>query len=181
MIFLSAGHNNKDTGAEYKGFSEYPEALRWVSIIKEYFDNNQAMIVPTGSLSEKVEFINTYAKTLPGEHLAVEIHFNAAMDTDGNHVGEGSETLYFPGSSKGKKTAQLIQSELSEVFRPDRGVKEGWYQASPNKGALYFLKKTSCTALIIEPEFIHHVDKIRKFRCDGCRAIVEALRAWEKI
>jgi hypothetical protein len=57
----------------------------------------------------------------------------------------------------------------------DRGAKEGWYQMNPQKGPDYFLKATNCTALILEPEFIEHRDRIVGKREDGARAIADAI------
>jgi hypothetical protein len=81
-----------------------------------------------------------------------------------------------PGSDAGLDLASAVQNRLKFIFPPGRGVKEGWYQMNPAKGADYFLVHTVCTAIIVEPEFIHHQDKIQNLRTVACHAIAEALR-----
>lgn len=176
MIFLSAGHDPTSKGASYMNFNEFDEASKWVDMISSYFSETEISTVPAGSLRDKVRYINTMAKVFPGAHIAVEVHFNSAKNADGINIGSGSETLYYPGSEKGEKFARIMQKHLSEIFKPNRGVKEGWYQGNPEKGALFFLKSTKCPALIIEPEFIHKEPVIKGNRVKGCNAVVRALK-----
>ncbi len=170
MICLSAGHHPTKPGACFGAFCEHDEAVRWVDIVCQIIGDD-AIRVPPGVLKDKVEFINA---RLP--LLAVEIHFNAAVDADGNSVGQGCETLYYPNSEIGKDYAGIIQRHLAPVFPPDRGIKEGWYRMDPKRGPDYFLRKTRCPAIIVEPEFIHHRDTISQHRLAGCQALAEALR-----
>lgn len=172
MLLISAGHRPEAQGASYMGFSEWPEAMKWATEIVNLMPR-ESLLVPTGHLREKVKFINEHAPL-----LAVEIHFNSAVNRAGKHVGEGSESLYCPGSKKGKRLAEDIQKHLSPLFKPDRGAKEGWYQMNPANGPDFFLKATICPAVIIEPEFIQHKEKITENRTDGCRAIVNAIMEW---
>ena len=182
MILVSAGHHPTKPGACYQGFCEHDEALRWARDICEILTDEHALMVPPSTLKEKVSFINARKCD-----LAVEIHFNSAkqwvdLDNDGLvdegedvHVGRGSETLYYPSSVRGKAAARIVQHALASVFEPDRGIKEGWYRLNPKYGADYFLRKTKCTALILEPEFIHRKHLIIGKRGDACFAIADAL------
>lgn len=172
MILVSAGHRPGAQGASYMGFSEWPEAMVWASKIVEMLPR-ESLLVPTGHLRDKVKFINEHSPS-----VAIEIHFNSAVSRAGENVGEGSETLYFPGSKTGRRLAETVQKHLSPIFKPDRGAKEGWYQMNPANGPDFFLKATACPAVIIEPEFIHLKDKITAGRDSGCAAIVAALREW---
>lgn len=168
MILVSAGHHPYRKGASYKNWYEYDEAKIWASLISNKL-GQYGMVVPPGLLPEKVDFVNSQSPD-----LAVEIHFNAAMK-DGVNVGEGSETLYCPGSMKGRRAAAIVQESVSQIFRPNRGTKEGWYKMDRNKGPDYFLAKTRCPALIVEPEFIQHKEKIQDNRDAACAAIAQAL------
>jgi len=167
-IFISAGHYNESRGAHFEDFYEYPETVYWATqIVRELQNKNlKAEFAPVGSLSEKIHHINH-----ANPDVAVEIHFNA----DTKQAGKGSETLYCPGSSEGKKFAELVQDELAELFEPSRGVKEGWYQLNPEKGPDRFLKYTACPAIIVEPEFVHHKRKIIDNRKEGCKAIARGI------
>jgi N-acetylmuramoyl-L-alanine amidase len=180
MILISAGHSPKEKGACFDNFCEYDEALLWaINIVREleYMDI-KSRIVPTGSLGKKVRFINKQSDAI----AAIEVHFNSAM-RNGKHVGQGTETLYCPGSINGKILAGAIQKYLWPLFSYDRGIKEGWYRMDRpghkdypgdidgDEKPDYFLKYTKCPAIIIEPEFIHHKDFIVKKRVPASRQI----------
>lgn len=156
MIFVSAGHYPAAPGARYGRFIEHDEAVIWAELLVEELGGS-GILVPTGFLREKVDFIN---RRIMNGDIAIEIHFNAAKDSSGKNVGRGSETLYYPGSVKGKLLAETCQSVLATYFLPDRGVKEGWYRMDPERGPDFFLAKTKCPAVIVEPEFVHRNDLI---------------------
>ena len=182
MILISAGHYPQKPGACFGDFCEHEEAAKWADLITAILTEDKAIRVPSMTLDYKVNFINMHNPV-----LAVEIHFNSAKqwkDMNNNglvdegemfHVGSGCETLYYPGSKKGKQAAEVIQAAISGIFTPDRGVKEGWYGMNPANGPDYFLKRTKCTSLIIEPEFIDRKSKIITNRKKACEAIAEAL------
>jgi len=182
MILISAGHHPTKPGACYDGFCEHDEALRWAVEIFTLLTPMRALLVPAGTLKEKVAFINARKCD-----FAIEIHFNSAKqwvdenhngvvdEGEDHHVGKGCETLYYPGSEKGKAAAQIIQTALAPLFPPSRGVKEGWYRMNPKFGPDYFLKKTKCTSLIVEPEFIHRKELITERRSEACEALAFAL------
>ena len=178
-ILISAGHNPKHPGAKVADFIEHDEAVLWQRRTLELLHDLSADSVPTGTLREKVNYLNS-RKPL----LMVEIHFNdAAADknndgeiTDDEHFGRGCETLYMPGSTKGRLCADLVQNELTQFLTPDRGVKEGYYQMNPAKGPDFILKETSCTALIVEPGFAVNYRKIQENREKGCIALAVGIR-----
>lgn len=173
QVAISAGHYPLSPGACFGDFCEHQEALQWVSRLLHRLGGS-AVSVPVGTLGEKVRFINDINAA-----LALEVHFNGAwVDKNGNkkqdpgeEVGKGSETLYYPGSEKGKLVAGIVQSALGSIFAPDRGVKEGWYKMDKARGPDFFLAKTKCVSLIIEPEFIHNKDKIIEKRMEACEAL----------
>lgn len=170
IIEVSAGHHPASPGARYRGFSEHQEALLWASIIVRNI-GPMAGLVPVGVLKEKIAWINSQKEC----HLAVEIHFNSARNTNGLNIGDGSETLYYPGSEKGHLAALGVQALLSPICDPDRGAREGWYRMNKASGPDYFLSRTRVTSLIIEPEFIHRTEEVIPVREQACRAIAQAL------
>lgn len=190
MIYLSAGHNEARQGASFGDVTEFKLTTKWVDVIAGLL-GDRCVRVPGGSLPSKINFINNRTES---RDLAVEIHFNSAKqwkdwDKDGLidpgemvHVGRGSESLYYPGkvpsdrgSVKGKKAAFYIQDVLGRIFPPNRGAKPGWYQMNPAKGPDYFLARTDCVAIIIEPEFIDNLDAINSNFDIACHAIANAL------
>lgn len=170
MIAISIGHHPYAKGASYEKRNEYDIAKVWASHLTNML-GDKAMLVPTGTLKEKVMFINN----MDNVNVAVEIHFNSAVNSDGENIGKGSETLYYPHSKEGRQLAETLQESLSRVFPPNRGAKEGWYQMNKSKGADYFLSRTKCVAVIVEPDFIHRYELIDENMKSGCAAIANAL------
>lgn len=173
LMMISAGHYPAAPGACFEGYCEHEEAVRWVSEIA-YRYGEGIMIVPTGVLQSKVAFINEHNPA-----FVLEVHFNyATKNVNGvpEPVGRGCETLYCPGSVKGEAAAKIIQGAIAEVFPPSRGVKEGYYRMNRANGPDFLLARTRCPAVIVEPEFMHHKDKIQAQRMEGCIALANALR-----
>ena len=184
-VLLSAGHYPEAPGAchpakDKGGFCEHAEAQKWVKVLASILESQcEVEIVPTGKLGSKVSWINAQ----PDTDVVLEIHFNAC----GGCPAKGSESLYFPGSTRGKKIAQMVQRELSKVFPPNRGAKEGWYgmdrpgvkdypgDVEGDETPDYLLRKTKAVACIVEPEFIHNQKTIEQNREEGCIAIAAAV------
>lgn len=174
MILLSAGHYPRKPGACFGAFCEHEEAVLWCNYVMR---DIKAMgyacdVTKTGRLSNKVVELEKVKAS-----LSVEIHFNSARDSQGKHVGQGTETLYYPNSFLGKLSAIEVQVRLAPVFGRDRGIKEGWYQMNPDKGADHFLRARGTTCLIIEPEFIQFEQKIISYRGPGSKSIAQGLIA----
>jgi len=174
MILISAGHHPGKRGAHFEDFYEHDEAVLWATLIVHNL-GSEGMLVPADVLRKKVNFINAMRPS-----IAMEIHFNSAVDEDGKHVGRGCETLYYPGSVEGKKIADRVQATLANIFPPDRGVKEGWYRMNKDFGPDYFLARTSCASIIIEPEFVHRKDIIETNRIEACAKLAETLRGYSE-
>lgn len=185
MILLSAGHHPGDKGAvkfDDNSFNEYDEARKWVVALGGELSllGLRYHSVPTGALSSKIKYINNFDEPVL---MALEIHFNSAA----NYRAVGSETLYCPGSVKGKEYATKIQDAMAKVFKPSRGVKEGWYRQDKPGHVDYagdvegdekkdaFLSQTKPVSLILEPEFIHNRGIIVANRDRVCKLIAGAI------
>lgn len=182
MILLSAGHYPAASGACFGDFCEHAEALRWVertaALIRQHA---RVDLVPAGALAAKVAHVNSYRHE--PVRVACEIHFNS----DPSRKGHGSETLYCPGSVKGRRAAEIVQRALGAVLPPDRGIKEGWYRMDKpghedypgdvegDEKPDYFLSATNPMALIVEPAFIHDREMIELMRAEACEALASAL------
>lgn len=169
-IFISAGHKNDSDGANFKEeFFEHSEAVIWRNIICELLAIEP---VPVGTLKDKIKYINSKSTK---DSVAIEIHFNSAMNKKKEYVGKGCETLHYPNSKNGIVLANKIHGQIAASFYPDRGIKVGYYQMNTKKPIDYFLAKTKCPSIIIEPEFIHRNDLIIRNRGTCCRNIARAL------
>lgn len=172
MIFISAGHHPAAPGATFERFTEYDEAVIWAERLSEKLEPNSSL-VPTGTLKSKVAYINT--RIMNGD-IALEIHFNSAKNAEGEHIGRGCETLYYPGSEKGENIANKCQEALEIPFPPNRGAKEGWYRMDPKRGPDFFLARTKCPAVIIEPDFVHRCELIIENRDMAIGLLAETLQ-----
>lgn len=207
IIFISAGHFPAQPGAVYDGFVEHDEAMVWAKRIVELLGGEGVMLVPTGFLKDKVAFINARAtpgSVCAEIHFNDAVRWRD-KDQDGvvdagelEHVGEGAETLYCPvppGTPRGAKLAAAIQDAIEHLFPykwvdhnrngvqekdelTARGIKEGWYRMDKTKGPDFILARTTCTTVIVEPEFVQRKDRILKHREAACAAIATALRTF---
>jgi len=190
MIFLSAGHYPSKPGASHERFVEHDEAMIWIlSLAKELASlGTESLVVPTGILRIKVDFINN--RIMNGD-IAIEIHFNSfkiwedanrdgiITDDELKHAGRGCESLYYPGSSRGHEIAEALGLCLAEFYAPYRGSKEGWYRLNKANGPDFFLARTTCPAVILEPEFVHRSEIIISNRDDAIKALAETLKEIE--
>jgi len=195
IVLVSAGHHGRARGAVFEGFSEYPETSIWadalVTAINEMKETRHhplladypaAMRIQSGLLRDKVVEVNEICKASP-VFCAIEIHFNSAAAAN----VRGSETLYAPGSQRGRGIAQIVQRYLAKTFPPDRGIKEGWYRmdrpgiidyqgdVDGDEKIDFWLRKTQCPALIVEPEFIQNNGLITGKREEGITQLAEGV------
>ncbi len=175
QIITTAGHYHANPGATHEGFSEWPETAEWAHLIAQNLKELgvTATMVAGGRLSGKANTVNSLGNRYDGDSIFISVHFNSYS---GKKKVSGSETLYCPGSTKGKKLATEVQKVLSRVMdNNDRGVIEGYYQMNKAKGVDYILRETVCPAIIIEPEFIQCKDNIIDKKVEACKAIAEML------
>lgn len=195
-IAISAGHHKDAPGAIYVegsprkiAFTEHEEALLWQDMLGRALYSVDSFLVPPTKLGEKVEAVNR-----ENCKLAVEVHFNSAVNNHGKHIGSGSMTLYCPsafsGNDRGKKLAEAIQGFLGQVFPPNRGAREGWYKldvpgvqewvgdVEGDEVPDYLLKATACPAVIVEPEYVHHYRDIQSKRLAGVEAIANGVKEY---
>ena len=179
-VAFSFAHNPDRPGAKWEGLEEHSTSRRWTRRIVELLQHNgvDAVIVPHHSLRGKVEAINEL-----GADLALEVHFNGC----GGCGAKGAETLYYPGSAKGRAAAEAVHAFVAKAASRDRGIKEGWYRqdhpgqvdydgdVEGDERVLYFLQKTNCPALILEPEFIEQGKQIKRREMGLCRAIADGI------
>lgn len=175
-VFIAAGHHPERPGAGFEGFYEHDEAERWLDEMFTLDPEQRTLVrVPTGALEKKCNFINYRCKVTD---VAIELHFNSAVNADGEHVGAGCESLFMPGSPSSERLAKVCQDVLGPMLPPSRGLLAGWYRQDEKRGAYFFLQRTRCAAAILEPEFVHRRDVIQSKRPIVARALARALGAY---
>jgi len=186
VIFLSAGHYPSKPGASHERFVEHDEAVIWVTQLAVALAELgvESLVVPVGILRTKVDFINS--RIMNGD-IAIEIHFNSfkiwkdanrdgvVTDDEMKHAGRGCESLYYPGSSRGRKISEALGLCLAKFYAPYRGSKEGWYRLNKDNGPDFFLARTTCTAVILEPEFVHRAEIINNNRDQAILSLAKSL------
>jgi N-acetylmuramoyl-L-alanine amidase len=149
-VAISAGHYPQAKGAYNKtyGLHEhdlcYGFALNIVALLKDL--DIPTLLVPTGTLSKKVTFINKNNCL-----FAVEVHLNSAK-----FVATGTECLFYSRSELGKVLAQTLQVELVDALKlRNRGV-------VPRK-KLTFLSRTVCPAVLTESLFLNNDEEVELY------------------
>lgn len=146
-VFVAAGHYPSSPGVVNGNFNliEHLEAAKVVNeLMKIDRGGFEYKAIKPAPLSEKVGFVNTQ-DVIFDHAVAIEVHFNSNEGA----AGQGIETLYYPGSKAGMALATCLHDRLCDAlpFFP-RGIKE--------RGDLYFLRKTTPPAVIIEVLFLNN-------------------------
>ena len=143
-IVVDAGHGGSDPGAVgVNGLQEKSVTLPIAKRIQELLVGAGAKVTMTRttdtylSLTERVRIADR-----TDADIYVSIHINSATSSSAH----GLETYHYPGSSKGRKLASAIESELVKALGwTDRGVKTAYF---------YVLKYTDMVAALAEIGFI---------------------------
>jgi len=142
-VVIDPGHGGKDPGSHAYGLVEKDLTLDLAHRLQRILTSKGVTTTLTRttdefiSLEDRAKVANSSAKT-----IFISLHFNAHTDRSIS----GTETLYWPGSEKGRKLASYIQSELGRrLVTRNRGFK-------PER--LKVLEETKCTAALIECGFI---------------------------
>lgn len=187
MIFLSAGHYPARPGVRLGPVTEHEIVyeLVWKMIDRDPFVPS-AEHVPTGTLAEKIAWINQ--RTSGMDDLAVELHLNSVQGYDSEKppgpsftrrtpYPYGCECWYYRWSSASETAAATIQNHLSSSW----GELVPGYQGRGirRSAGLRLLRDTKCRAVIVEIEFVWNAAAVLAFAdhlvdalADG---IVEAL------
>ena len=149
-IALSAGHYPAAPGARYNGIIEHYYCMDVLDICFNMYERDADLYqhyelfrVPTGTLREKVKVVNDASCD-----AAIELHLNAVSDPSAG----GTLTLY-SGTEGSLRLAEAIHGKLLQLGLRNRGIVIGYYRLDPKRPLDYFLRKTVCPAVILEPAF----------------------------
>lgn len=169
-VFLSAGHGGNDPGAVAYGMKEKDINLNIMLACNEVLIRHGITTVLSRTKDENdpvsQEVVEANAS---GANIAASFHTNAGG-------GDGSESLYYSNSSKGKKLAELCEKQVKAIGQNSRGIKK--------RDNLHFLKATKMPAVLCECAFIDNnkdnniIDTVveqKKFGVAYAKAILEYL------
>jgi len=160
-IAIDCGHNPPgdlgSTSSEYK-LAEFVEAHRIVSYVyRELYEKGFQIVNFAERLKTKVQIVN---KSKPD--IAIEVHLNSCSDVK----QRGALCMYYP-SQKSRDLARFILKEIGNVSAvgiigsaliKKRGVYVGNFRLDPSYPILYFLRKTKCPAVVVEPLFLSNTE-----------------------
>lgn len=161
-VAIVIGHtSNGDKGAysETLKLSEYDYNLKVANHMKEL--NPSVYDVYTHTIQEYYNRQKAMADKLNAKayDLVIELHYNAASP-----VANGTETLYYFNSAKGKAYAESISQEIVKEFGTSiRGVNGAKALVNKNDRGYYAVYLPKATALIVEPFFGSNPSESAKF------------------
>ena len=156
-IFINAGHDiDHDAGAtnEILGITEAEIALKVSNKVSEYL---QAVGLVTKVMqSDNLNYDSVYpdrpypvcvaSNEWPSD-LFISIHCNAF-----NTMAHGTECLVYSKGGNSERLANCIQAQIvNSLDTTDRGIKE--------RPDLTVLRRTDCTATLVEMAFIDHPEE----------------------
>jgi N-acetylmuramoyl-L-alanine amidase len=159
-ICVNAGHCKFGTGTgASKYLNESTETRKIAYELMKILADSGHEIIPavfdrsSDNLKEAVTLANN-----KGADLFVSIHLNAGG-------GQGCEAYTW----KGQKVAQAIKAcnNLSSLGFRNRGIKDG--------SGLYVIKKTKCTAILIEICFVDNKADCELYKKIGVNKIAQAI------
>ena len=144
-VFLSAGHGGIDSGAVGNGLKEKDINLQILLACQAELVRHGVVVVcsrtkdENDAVAEEVREANS-----SGADIAVSFHTNAGG-------GDGSETFYYKGCTKGQKLAELCEKHTKAIGQNSRGVKTN---------NLMFTRETKMVAVLCECAFIDKASDI---------------------
>lgn len=167
-VFLSAGHGGSDPGAVAYGMKEKDINLNIMLACNEVLVRHGVTTVLSRTKDENDSVTQEVKEANASKaDIAVSFHTNAGG-------GDGSESLYYSSSSKGKTLAALCEKHTKAIGQNSRGVKI--------RDDLHFLKGTKMTSVLCECAFIDNnkdndvIDTVKEQKAFGtayAKAILE--------
>lgn len=174
-ITLHAGHN--PDGKTACGASDYlmesTEARKLVSLIKKNLKGTKVNVVDI-TVNDGRSQNDVLAKLVKkanrrNVHMHVSIHFNASTHDKGDGKTTGTEAYVYDKSGTAFKVATSVTHNLAKLGFKNRGVKDGKH--------LYFLRKTTAPALLIEVCFVTDKDDALLYKANRAKAAKAISRA----
>lgn len=142
-VFLSAGHGGTDPGAVANGLYEKAINLNIALACKSELERHGITVICSRTKDENDPVAQEVKEAnASGAEIAISFHINAGG-------GDGFEVFHHKTSDKGKKLAGLCEKHAKKLGQNSRGLKSGNH--------LYFIKRTTMPAVLIESFFIDNV------------------------
>lgn len=173
-IVIDPGHGGSDMGAHSKGLQEKNVVLDIAQKLQKLLSSAGHSIKTT---RESDVYVDLYERANIANNFNADIFVSIHCNAGNSEQANGTETLYYPGSEKGRMFAGEVQENLLEKLdRQDRGLKK--------RGDLVVLNSTEMPAVLVEVAFISHPIERKLLRDEGFRqlaaeAIAEGVEEYE--
>lgn len=144
-IVIDPGHSGPvEPGACAGGVRECDVVLAIAKLLAEQLHDTgyEPLLTRTGDIDSDSLAFRADLANANGADVFISIHANSVT----NPAAHGTEVYHYPGSTRGRRLALLLQARLvAELGTADRGVKEANFQV---------LRETDCPAVLVEVAFI---------------------------
>ena len=139
-VFLSAGHGGTDPGAIGNELYEKTINLNMLLACKSELERHGVKVICSRTKDENDPVAQEVTEAnASGAEIALSFHINAGG-------GDGFEVFHYEPCSAGRKLASLCEKHVKNLGQNSRGIKNGNH--------LYFIKKTTMTAVLVESFFL---------------------------
>jgi N-acetylmuramoyl-L-alanine amidase len=152
MAVIDIGHSERDKGAisPFPPFTtEWDYNSRMADVVQNYVSESSTIIVTREPVIDGYQRLPARINSLEPDFI-LSLHCNAATA-----AAFGTEMIYHPGSIDGRRFAEILQREISEVF--GWTVNEKGYRGAKTpiggRGSS-LLEKTAAPCVIAEPFFL---------------------------
>lgn len=173
-IFIDPGHSGRDPGAiGPTGLRESDVNWSVAKRLQALLERDHEPLLSREYPEEAVSLAECARRANDAKaHCCISVHCNAFVSPEAN----GTETLYHPHSTRGRRLAEFVQAGLvARLSLRDRGVKP--------RGDLAILRRTAMPAVLVELAFISHPHEEAFLRTEDARrksaqAIARGIEAW---
>ena len=176
-IYVCTGHANYGNmissadGTAVGGCNEYNYNKELLTYIKKWCDKlgiecytDTPEVGKLHSLEDEINYYISHANA-KNYDLVIQLHLNAC-----DKKAKGCEVWYYDGSNKGKDFATKVVNKLGTIWK-NRGIK--------NSKTLYWLRKTSSPAILIESFFcdnsLDYLTSVKLGMDEHAKLIVEGI------
>ncbi len=160
-VWIDAGHGGNDSGAVGNGLEE--DALN-LSIAQAAEAALRRSGVTVLSTRERDVFATLAARYNGANAVDVDAFVAVHNDWAERVSAQGSSAIYYPGSSQGKRLADLLEAEIAAVTPwPDRGT-------YADRRGLAVLKHTGMPSAVVECGYVTNPAEAARLRDPAYRA-----------
>lgn len=156
MIFLTAGHNSKDSGAVGSGYVESKETIRIRNRVSELLQSKGAEVWNDNDSWTLQQVINEITKLSKPNDIICDIHFNA-----GPEKATGCE-VFVPEYAV--KTELLLAADLSKTISETLGIRNRMVKReSDSQHKRLGMMRPNGINVLIEVAFISNASDMKSY------------------